>query len=131
MEFNYNELIFTPFVYNYLLVSFLFSVIYQNVEFPSTADSQKEKIKPYLFASILFIIPFLQWYNISFHGWYYPASVFILDFIFGLLVFALSTRINFLIFKKRKKLVLLICAILSYYLIKSIWIDTAFIMTFP
>ncbi len=131
MEFKYNELIFTPFVYNYLFVSFLFAVIFQNIEIPLALDYKKEKIKPLVFITLLLTIPLLQWYYISYRGWYYPSAVFIIDFIFGLLVFTLSSRISFLNFKKRKILVLLLCAILSYYLIKSIWIDTAFIMTFP
>ena len=131
MEFNYTELIFIPFVYNYLFVSFLFAVIFQNVEFPLALDSKNDKIKPLVFIPLLSTIPFLQWYYISFRGWYYPSAVFIFDFILGLLIFTLSSRISFLNFKKRKILVLLLCAIISYYLIKSIWVDTAFIMTLP
>lgn len=131
MEFKYSELIFTPFVHNYLFVCFLFSIIYHNIEFPQNINSLNKNLKLFIFISALFSIPLFQWYNISLHGGYYPTDVFILDFLCGLLVFILFTKLNFLSFKKRKKLVLLLCLVLSYFLIKSIWIDTAFIMTFP
>jgi hypothetical protein len=131
MEFKYSELIFTPFVYNFLFVCFLFSIIYKNIEFPQNIGSLNKNYKLFVFIFALFSIPFFQWYNISFNGGYYPTGVFILDFLCGLLVFILFTRANFLFIKKRKELFLLLCAILSYVLIKSIWTDTTFIMTFP
>jgi hypothetical protein len=131
MEFKYIELIFIPFVHNYLFVCILFSIIYTNIEFPQNIGSLIKNFKYFIFISALFAIPFFQWYNISFHGGYYPTDVFILDFLCGLLVFTFFTRLNFIFFKKHKKLVMVLCIIISYVLIKSIWADTAFIMTFP
>ena len=131
MEFKYSELIFIPFVQNYLIVCFLFSILFKNIEFPQNIGSINKNLKLFIFISALFSIPFFQWYNISFHGGYYPTDVFILDFLCGLLVFTLFKRMNFLLIKKWKRLVFLIWSILTYALVRSIWTDTAFIMTFP
>lgn len=131
MKINYYELIFVPFVRNYLFVCFLFSVIYKNIELPQTLSSFKKNLKPYLFIFPLFSIPFIQWYSLAFKGSYISSDVFIFDLLAGLIIFYIFSRVHLLKFKKRKILVLIISMILSFLLIILIWSDTAFIMTFP
>lgn len=131
MVFKYIELIYTPFVYNYLIVCFLFSIIYINTEFPNSTIYLLKKLKLYIFIVFMFSIPLYQWYNISFHGGYYPTHVFILDLFCGLLVFTLFTKVRVLLLKKSKAIILVLCLILIYILTKSIYADTAIIMTYP
>ncbi len=106
-----------PLVYNYLIITFLISIIFNNWK---TKEKRIYFLKTFISIFLITSIPAYTGYKVALQGYYLKPDLFVVEFIIGILIFYLIRRFEFLIFIKYKSIRIAVCISTIMYLINQI-----------